>query len=1362
MFVTFFCVSALFSVTAYPYLIEFIQPDGTTLEIYLKGDEKIKWAETADGYSLVYNQNGFLEYAKLNESGELIPSGLKAENILFRNQIDVDFLSGISKHLFYSESQIITMKQIWQIREKEKSRAFPTTGNRKLVCLLIGFQDLAFTKTQSEFHYLFNQVGYSAEGATGSVKDYYLENSYNQFQLTVDVFGPYTASNNMSYYGANDTYGYDLRPDELVSEAINLADNEVNYAEYDNDNDGWVDGLYVIYAGYGEEAGGGVNCIWAHAWYLSSPLLKDGVYLQNYSCSSELRGNFASGISRIGVICHEFGHTLGAPDYYDTDYGTGGQFDGTGQWDLMADGAWNNSGITPAHHNGLTKVHFYGWAVVNYISSGATLTLFNAAQYYDSFYRYETNTINEYFFIENRHQVGFDSNIPGEGMLIYHVHSNFASAAASNTVNDTHPQMMYPVCAGASTNPSSNSNDYGAINWNGTPFPGVNNKTQFTDLTTPHAKSWAGVNTTKPITNISRNSMNQTVTFDFMGGDVSGISISIDNPLDRAVIALGTTVSFDVTATDTAKIGITQVDFYIDNLSVPVQTSYSSPYSYSWDTTGYTEGMHTLKAVAYDDASPYNYKSAIIHVSLISTISLPFTENFETSVPPSGWKQVVLFAPGNPPPAWTHEFSGINPVCTPYNGNFMAQYNSFSCPPNSMARLELPALDLSTAINAAVSFYMYHDLVTPNLDGISIDASFDGVMWYNIGGIIHRFDNTVGWKLHTVDASAFDGQSPVFFGITGISQTGGNMYIDDLKVDSALPSFAINYTALSFGNVEVMHHNMLQFSITNAGGGVLTGDITMPFPEYQISLSGGKNDSLHSRNKKTTVRESLAYSISSGQTQTYNILFSPVHVGHFHGNMIITSNDSTNPSTDVLLDGYGISAMMMIYSFSNSQTIPENETATNNFIIFNEGLADLVISSTEILYGKEKNSWLSISTLPGNDLQHGEYYYFLLSFDSNGLTEATYTAQLIVVSNDLQSPHYFNITLDVDNSSSTSASAGGNNGGTGVAYVDVPPIVINSITIDPNISITPTGAVPIAVDVTVSNTPLNPVANPENVLLSYQLDITGNVSGNNLSGVLYYGSLSPSFLVWYNGTSWQIPNNVSWSSGHVSFNFTINSKGTEIEFLIGGENPLPVTLSSFTANYEFGNAFLKWTTQSELNNSHWNVYRSISDNFGQSQKLNANGIEGGGTVNEPTNYLFHDEAELIPEMSYWYWIECVDYSGNEGLFAPVFITIPEEQITTPEIPLSYGLYANYPNPFNPSTQISFALKEGANVDLAVYDIKGRMIRTILSGETVSAEKVIRTTWDGKDETGKEVGSGVYFYRLKAGTKDYIRKMLLIK
>ncbi len=496
-----------YAIPAKPGLIEFRQPDGNIVKIYLHGDEKIKWATTTDGYTLLFNSEGYYEYAVLDYRSDLIPSGIIAKNPENRDASAVNFLAGVSKNLFYSQEQISYLDQIREIynNEAKSAKAFPTSGSRKLVCILIGFTDRAFVKTQADFNSLFNQVGYTTGGATGSVKDFYLENSYDQFNLTVDVAGPYTASNTLAYYGANDASGNDLRPRELVTEAVTLANADVNYADYDNDSNGSVDGVYVIYAGYGEEAGAPANTIWAHAWSIST-LTFDGKTISKYSCSAELRGTSGTNITRIGVICHEFGHVLGAPDYYDTDYSTSGQYDGTGSWDIMAAGSWNNDGATPAHHNAYTKISVYGWATATTLSTDQNVALLNAEQNSSSFYKYTTTTSNEYFLLENRQQVGFDASCPGHGMLIYHVDGSYVTTHMSaNDINAGSHQGMFPMAANSSTANGVMTGD-GAVSTSGTPWPGTSNKTTFTDATTPNSKSWASANTAKPLLSITESS----------------------------------------------------------------------------------------------------------------------------------------------------------------------------------------------------------------------------------------------------------------------------------------------------------------------------------------------------------------------------------------------------------------------------------------------------------------------------------------------------------------------------------------------------------------------------------------------------------------------------------------------------------------------------------------------------------------------------------------------------------------------------------------------------------------------------------------------------------------------------------------
>jgi M6 family metalloprotease-like protein len=495
-------------VSAYPFPIEIVQSNGTRITIIPKGDENMKWAQTVDGYSIMRNNKGVFEYSRMSATMDMVPSGFQARNVSERGSSDLQFLGNTPKGLTYSKNQVVMMKGINQMVQKNRLKSGSLAGTKKFICILIGFTDLAFTKTKEDFENLFNQAGYATDGASGSVYDYYKENSYNQLNLSVTVAGPYTAAHNLAYYGANDANGHDVNAQALVVEAVTLAAPSVNYADFDNDNDGTIDGVYVIHAGYGEEACAPAENIWAHNSAIPS-LVLDGKIISNYACSSELRGVSGTGITRIGVICHELGHVLGAADFYDTNFAAGGSNEGTGYWDLMGKGSWNNNGATPAHHNPYTKIFVYGWATPTTFTAGTSVTLNDAEKYSNSFYIIKTKTSNEFFLCENRQKQSFDSYIPGHGMVIYHVDGDYISSAGIGINAGSH-QGMYPVCANSTGLPPTT---YGAINSSGLPFPGSSNKTSFTDATIPSALSWAAEITNCPINGITENLVNKTVSF---------------------------------------------------------------------------------------------------------------------------------------------------------------------------------------------------------------------------------------------------------------------------------------------------------------------------------------------------------------------------------------------------------------------------------------------------------------------------------------------------------------------------------------------------------------------------------------------------------------------------------------------------------------------------------------------------------------------------------------------------------------------------------------------------------------------------------------------------------------------------------
>lgn len=496
---------------AYPGLIDFKQPDGSVVKIKLRGDENLKWAETEDGYTLLYDKVGNMVYAQLDAKGDLVPTDIIATDITKRPLEVQRRLQETPKRLFYSESQRSVVKQLRQARAAQRSAVGPqraVTGTKKALVILVDYPDCAFQKSKADFEKLFNQLNYTEGGRQGSVRDYYRENSFGQFDLAADVVGVYRLSNNRAYYGANTTSGAnDIRPREMAEEAMRAANGDVNYSNYSI--------VHIIYAGRGEEAGGGSDCIWAHSW--TTNLSLDNMRIGYYSCSSELRKpadpyDTNTYITHIGVICHEIAHVLGTQDFYDTDGGTNGSYEGTGMWDIMADGEWLAGGACPAHFNPYTKIYDFGWAGVTTVSGRSQLKLYAKSQ--NGFVRINTATGGEYFLLEYRVQKGFDREIPGHGLMVYRASENM-SKHGSNTINAGHKQQFYIVPANAKYSlPSSDPSSYGVVNSYTAPFPGNNGVDEFTDASTPSMKSWSGANTNLPITSIDEFMADGYVTFD--------------------------------------------------------------------------------------------------------------------------------------------------------------------------------------------------------------------------------------------------------------------------------------------------------------------------------------------------------------------------------------------------------------------------------------------------------------------------------------------------------------------------------------------------------------------------------------------------------------------------------------------------------------------------------------------------------------------------------------------------------------------------------------------------------------------------------------------------------------------------------
>lgn len=296
----------------------------------------------------------------------------------------------------------------------------------------------------------------------------------------------------------------------------------------------------------------------------------------------------------------------------------------------------------------------------------------------------------------------------------------------------------------------------------------------------------------------------------------------------------------------------------------------------------------------------------------------------------------------------------------------------------------------------------------------------------------------------------------------------------------------------------------------------------------------------------------------------------------------------------------------------------------------------------------------------------------------------------------------------------------------------------------------------------VSDQPFQPVPSPQNTGAAFSANFP---NGNPTTLVFTFSASSnPDQLIRWNGSEWEEVAGAVFGAGWVSFTYTSSARGEEHFVVNNGDGTLPVTLSAFNATVT-DNDFvqLEWVTQSESNLLGYNIFRAENDaNVAQSVRMNATIITA---ANSPTehSYSFLDE-ETEQDIPYHYWLSSVEMDGSTSFFGPVTVTLSGgvgEGGDTPPAVVQPGIHSIYPNPFNPSTTIRFALAEESDVTIEVFDVRGRLVQSHAMGSS-PAEEIISWTWDGHDRQGNIAGSGVYMFRLNAGQMTDIRKAMLLK
>ncbi|MDH4035811.1 MAG: M6 family metalloprotease domain-containing protein, partial [candidate division Zixibacteria bacterium] len=380
------------------------------------------------------------------------------------------------------------------------------TFQASIIVILVDFSDNEMSAGVSTTPAQFDSVLFSNDyhNPTGSMVDYYKENSYGDFVVRGDILGPYRMTLPYAYYVGNDdglSRGPELTADALDSARLHVA----NWNQYDINNDDICDGLVIIHAGAGAEAG--AVGIWSHKSNIPAVYI-DGVQISAYTMNPEETGNE---ISPIGVFCHEYGHFLGLPDLYDISDAVGSN--GLGDWALMATGSYNAGSRQPAHLTAWSKAEI-GFLSLLEVNSNMSQVEFPHVEENRVAYRLQNSlsTAYEYWIVENRQQVGFDVGLPSSGLCIYHVDKQ---APGPSNQNPEWYRVAMEQADGENALAFGGSRGDGGDVW-----PGSSDSREFHDQSVPNSRTNLlgtlsnGVTTRIGLWNISNSGMTMTADLD--------------------------------------------------------------------------------------------------------------------------------------------------------------------------------------------------------------------------------------------------------------------------------------------------------------------------------------------------------------------------------------------------------------------------------------------------------------------------------------------------------------------------------------------------------------------------------------------------------------------------------------------------------------------------------------------------------------------------------------------------------------------------------------------------------------------------------------------------------------------------------
>ena len=559
-----------FAAKAHSALTTITQSDGSQLTIRLHGDEHYSWYSTTDDVLLVQVGKNYY-VAQVEEDGTLKATPQLAHNAGKRGTVEEQVINNQNKEKFLNSLNAEPQALAKPFGEVYPAY-FPHTGSPKALVILVEFQDVKF-KTSDPVatftHYLKGAEGEAAPEANnayvtkgmvnyGSVSQYFNDMSQGKFTPQFDIVGPVTVSKNSAYYGGNAGKATDVNLAQMIAEACKGVSDKVNFADYDQNNDGYVDLVYVIYAGYSESINGNSSdCLWpksgTNAFYEpgTNNLLKlNGKRICRYGINNELNAtptvvnNQFNGmplLNGIGLFCHEFSHTMGLPDLYPTVETSRVDNQNPEYWDLMDGGEYTYSGYFPTPYSPW-EMEVMGWTTP--VELGDEAKQVNLNSYASDRTTYKINGKNdEYLLIQNIQTDGWWRGITkayNTGMLVWRIDYPYTTVSLDNRLNNEigKPNVMivpadgYVISAYNVTDDDESKAKYKA-SLKADPFPGANNVTEL--LSVKLNKSTLK----KPFYNIKET--NGIITFDYLKDYATGIDQTLadkDTEKNQSIFSL--------------------------------------------------------------------------------------------------------------------------------------------------------------------------------------------------------------------------------------------------------------------------------------------------------------------------------------------------------------------------------------------------------------------------------------------------------------------------------------------------------------------------------------------------------------------------------------------------------------------------------------------------------------------------------------------------------------------------------------------------------------------------------------------------------------------------------------------------------